>query len=137
MTMTLTLWQTLRRRIRALTHGRFVGADHLANEYFINRQGKRVVEYAEAVPDPMKLPVLWHQWLVGGREQPPTLEQLEQARMQQEQLRERVSILEQADAKLRRQEIAQRRLRGDMDEDTDAHSSIQEAARRLSDKPKE
>eukprot|EP00054_Salpingoeca_dolichothecata_P013754 m.76926 g.76926 ORF g.76926 m.76926 type:complete len:152 (-) comp20638_c0_seq2:21-476(-) len=75
-----------------------VGSDPSGNQYFILKEGKRVVfppSGDESSFDLSTVPVQWQAWLSGSKAQPPTTQELTEAETQQAILSRRVAELEQ------------------------------------------
>lgn len=57
-----------------------VGEDLVGNKYYLQEDGaheaRRIVQYANDIPDPSSIEMLWYQWLRYGRDAPPTKEVL-------------------------------------------------------------
>jgi NADH:ubiquinone oxidoreductase subunit len=108
------------RSLQASAQGKVqVGSDSAGNRYFIakeHRSGankKRWVEYPRGMSyaeDSKTVPMVWYAWLHHSRDAPPSESEVAAELAAQTALRARVAKLEQADAKLRMQEIAERQL---------------------------
>ncbi len=89
-----------------------VGGDRAGNVYYYlheeGRAPRRMVEYKEAIPDPNTVPTIWWSWMASTREHPPTTEELRNEELKSAAMTERVRKLEEADHKLRMQEISNR-----------------------------
>jgi NADH:ubiquinone oxidoreductase subunit len=78
------------------------------------------VEYGgSSIAAPETVPMLWHAWLRGHREAPPTAAELQAEEERQLELQRRVAVLKAADEKLRMQEVAERRMSGRTEVETD------------------
>ena len=113
-----------KRLVQAVTRKRHVGVDLHGNDYFLHQEypdqpARRVVQYKDATPDLASVPMLWHTWLRGHRDQPPSLDELRADEQRLSALQQRVAALRLADSKLRVQELAERRMSGRSEADSD------------------
>ena len=107
------------RLVQWVTKKRQVGVDLHGNSYYVEQTERspdaplrRCVEYRDRTPSPSTVPMLWHTWLRGHREEPPSLAELRADEARMAALQEKVARLKVADEKLRMQEIAERRMSG-------------------------
>ena len=92
-----------------------VGYDPHGNEYYVVERTKeeperREVEYKDDIPDPTQVPMPWYAWLRYRRDDAPTPAELRQYDVDAAALAARVRAIDEADAKMRRQEIAERSM---------------------------
>lgn len=93
---------------------RSVGFDLHGNEYLVQQskhdiKPRRSIKYKDGVlGDADSVPMAWHAWLKGHREQPPTMEELQQDVIDQAKLQRKIKELKIADDKLRMQELSER-----------------------------
>ena len=98
------------------TWPRCVGHDLFGNKYYLVRDSrhavdKRIIQYKSQFPEPETVPMAWYAWLRYARPMPPTIEELHAEEKKREDVIRRAAIIKEADAKLREQEIAERRLK--------------------------
>ena len=122
-----------RRLVFAATKKRHVGVDLHGNDYFLHFPSpsgppRRIIQYKDSTPNPSSVPMLWHQWLRGHRDLPPTPADIEAEEARAAALREKVGKLKDADEKLRVQELAERRMSGrtEVGEDMSAEGYLRE-----------
>jgi len=118
-----------KKLVESFSHKKHVGTDFNGNKYFIfqddpTRPPRRMVDYADT-PDPHSIPMLWHSWLRSHRADPPSIDELEAEVKRQQVLANKVQALHVADAKLRMQEIAERRMGTGMNYDDDGYDDAQ------------
>lgn len=95
-----------------------VGTDQFGNIYYelTERAGqppKRMVEYKDPIPDPTAVPRIWWSWMSYRMDHAPTVEEIAAEDRRVSTLAAKVKKLEEADAKLRLQEIANGMHSGD------------------------
>jgi len=108
-----------------LTGKKLVGTDLSGNKYYLHRKDSkhqvvhRSVEYANSDVKPETVPISAHQWLRLAREAFPTHEEMRAEREKAIELQNKVKEINEADARLRLQEIAERRMGGQQSYEVD------------------
>lgn len=111
------------------------GFDLYGNEYLINQskhdpKPRRSVQYKDGlVGDSSTVPMAWHAWLKGHRDDAPTMDELKQDLINQAEFKAKVKELKIADDKLRMQELTERALNQTMHQSVDM--SAQDMLRQL------
>jgi NADH:ubiquinone oxidoreductase subunit len=112
--------RTITNVFKRVSSKTLVGADKEGNKFFTyedpndqNRPLKRMVEYREReYPNPRSLHPLWSLWLGYRLKRAPSEKEVELYNEEQRQLKVRIRDIEEQDAKLRLEEMAQREREG-------------------------
>lgn len=95
-----------------------VGKDNKGNTYYhmyVNpgEPPRRMVDYEDDFPDSSSMPRLWYSWLRYNIDKAPTEEECLADEAAVQQLAQRVKEINEKDARLRMQEMAERRANGE------------------------